>query len=95
MTLSSTELEAIDIAGLNPDDGEYSEPYFVIELFDYDTFNNVYNRLEKNIEFERDSDETSLNDESAHITYVFKDLLVELVAIFDSDNYSFNLYKED
>lgn len=93
--MDENKLEVLDIADLNPDDGEVVDNYFVIDLIDYDTFNNVYNKLEKNIEFERDSDQSSLDEDSAHITYIYKDVLVELVALFDEDDYSINIYEED
>lgn len=93
--MDENKLEVLDIVDLNTEDGEVVDNYFVIDLFDYDTFNNVYNKLEKNIEFERDSDQTSLNENSAHITYIYKDVLVELVALFDEDDYSINIYEED
>ena len=92
--MDENKLELLDIAGLEPD-GEVIDNYYVIDLYDYDTFNSVYNRLEKNIEVERDSDQTSLNEDSAHITYIFKDVLVELIALFNEDNYTLNLYEED
>lgn len=92
--MDENKLELLDIVGLEPD-GEVIDNYYVIDLYDYDTFNSVYNRLEKNIEVERDSDQTSLNEDSAHITYIFKDVLVELIALFNEDNYTLNLYEED
>ena len=72
--MDENKLELIDIVGLEPEDGDVIDNYFVINLYDYDTFNSVYNKLEKNIECERDSDNTSLNEDEAHITYVYKDV---------------------
>lgn len=92
--MDDTKLELLDILGLEPD-GEVIDNYYVIDLYDYEEFNNIYNKLEKNIECERDSDQTSLNEETAHITYVYKDVLVELIALFDSDSYTLNIYEED
>lgn len=88
-------IEVLNIAGVDPDEGEMVDNYFVVDLYDYNNFNTVYNKLEKNIEFERDSDQTSLDENAAHITYLYKDMLVELVALFDSDNYSINIYEEN
>ena len=92
--MDENKLELLRIAGLEPD-GKIINNYYVIDLHDYETFNKVYNRLEKNIEVERDSDQTSLDEDAAHVTYIFKDVLVELVALFYNDNYSLNLFEED
>lgn len=92
--MDENKLELLRIAGLEPD-GKIINNYYVIDLHNYETFNKVYNRLEKNIEVERDSDQTSLDEDAAHVTYIFKDVLVELVALFYNDNYSLNLFEED
>ncbi len=92
--MDENKLELLDIVGLEPD-GDIIDNYYVINLYDYDTFNNVYNKLEKNIECERDSDQSSLNEDEAHITYVYKDVLIELIALFNSDEYSLNIYEEN
>lgn len=92
--MDESKLELLDIAGLE-DNGEIIDNYYVIDLYDYDNFNTVYNKLEKNIECIRDSDQTSLDENAAHITYTYKDVLVELVALFDIDDYSLNIFKED
>ncbi|MBQ6631865.1 MAG: hypothetical protein IJH55_07130 [Romboutsia sp.] len=93
--MDENKIEVLNIAGLDPDDGEIVDNYFVIDLYDYDNFNNVYNKLEKNIECERDSDQTSLDENTAHITYLYKDVLVELIGLFDTDEYSINIYEEN
>lgn len=92
--MDENKLELIEIAGVEPN-GKQVDNYYVIDLFDYDTFNSVYNRLEKNIECIRDSDNTSLTEDTAHITYLFKDVLVELVALFNEDDYTMNIYEEN
>ena len=92
--MDENKLELLDIVGLEPD-GDIIDNYYVINLYDYDTFNSVYNKLEKNIECERDSDQSSLDENEAHITYIYKDVLVELIALFNSDEYSLNIYEEN
>ena len=42
---------------------------------------------------ERDSDSSSLDEEDAHVTYVYKNMLLELVAIFDDDEYTLNIFE--
>lgn len=93
--MDENKLEVLDIVGIDPEEGEIVDNYFVIDLYDYETFNSVYNKLEKNIECERDSDQTSLAEDSAHITYLYKDVLIELVALFNTDDYSMNIYEEN
>ena len=93
--MDNTRKELIEYLGLEELEGKYIDDYYVIDLYDYDFFNSVYNRLEKNIEAVRDSDQTSLDENAAHVTYLYKDLIVELVAIFDDDDYSINFYEED
>ena len=92
--MESTIIELLENVGVDPDSGEEKEGYQVFNLYDYDYFNEVYNHLEKNLEAERDSDNSSLDMDTAHITYLYKNLLVELVAIFDDDDYSLNIYEE-
>lgn len=90
----STNLEEVlEILGFGNQDGEFVDNYFVIDLLDYDEFNNIYNELEKNINMERDSDSSSLDAEDAHVTYVYKNMLLELVAIFDDDEYTLNIFE--
>lgn len=76
-------------------EGEFIDKYYVIDLQDYETFNSIYNRLEKNIECERDSEQSSLNEKEAHVLYIYKNLLVELVALFDNDSYTLNIFEEE
>lgn len=92
--MNDNKLELLDRLNIEPD-GEVIDNYFVIDLFSYDEFSAVYNRLEKDIEVERDSDKSSLTEKEAHITYIFKDVLVELVALFDEDYYTLNIYEEE
>ncbi len=92
--MDETKQELLESLGLFEEDGEIIDDYLVIDLYDYDNFNRVYNLLEKDIECERDSDQTSLDDYAAHIVYVYKDILVELVALFESDSYTLNIFEE-
>ena len=79
-----------------PLSGEEIDDYLVFDLYDYDYFNDVYNALERNIEVDRDSDNSSLDTEKAHIIYVYKNYLLELVAFFDEDeeqSYTLNIFE--
>ena len=88
--------DLLDLLGIPNIESEKIDDYQVFHLEDYDLFNQIYNKLERNIEVERDSDSSSLNEEDTHITYIYKDLLIELVGIFDEDDYTLNIYlKED
>ena len=91
--MSDTIIEILENIGVDPDSGEEKEDYLVFELYDYDYFNEVYNNLERHPEVDRDSDNSTLDIEYAHITYVYKNLLLELVAILDEDDYTLNIFE--
>lgn len=76
-------------------DGEVDGEYYVKQLVDYDEFNEVYNSFENSLKLQRDSGDSYMNDEHAHITYYTDGLLVELVAIFDYDDYTINIAEDD
>ena len=89
-------IEILENVGVDPDSGEEIDDYLVFDLYDYDYFNDVYNALERNIEVDRDSDNSSLDTEKAHIIYVYKNYLLELVAFFDEDeeqSYTLNIFE--
>ena len=86
--------ELLSYLELDDFNGEQIDDYYVVELIDYDLFSEVYNKLERNIDCERDSDNSTLDIEYAHITYIYKDTLVELVAIFDDDDYTLNIFMD-
>lgn len=89
-------IEILENVGVDPDSGQEIEDYMVFDLYDYDYFNDVYNALEKNIEVDRDSDNSSLDAEKAHIIYVYKNYLLELVAFYSDDeeeSYTLNIFE--
>lgn len=86
-------IEILENIGVDPDSGQEIDEYLVFDLYDYDYFNEVYNALEQHIETDRDSDNSSLDEEKAHIVYVYKNLLLELVALFDEDEYTLNIFE--
>lgn len=94
--MSDTILELLETLLLSEEDieEEQRDGYYVIELYDYDTFNSVYNKLEANVDAERDSDNSTLDIENIHITYIYKDILVELLGLLDEDDYTLNIYEE-
>ena len=89
--LTDKVIELLETVGVDPDSGYEDDQYLVFDLYDYDYFNEVYTKLEQNIEVERDSDSSHLDTEYAHITYFYKDMLVELVGLFDEDEYTLNI----
>ena len=94
--LSDNIIKILEDIGVDPDSYQEIDNYLVFNLYDYDYFNDVYNRLEKNIEVDRDSDNSSLDAEKAHIIYVYKNYLLELIAFFDEDedeNYTLNIFE--
>lgn len=92
--MSETIVEFLDRIGIEPD-GDFIDEYYVLDLYTYDIFNSVYTQIERDIEIERDSDLSSLNEKDAHITYTYKNLIIELVAIFDDDSYTLNIFEEE
>lgn len=89
-------IKILEEVGVDPDSGEEIENYTVFDLYDYDYFNDVYNALEKNIEVDRDGDNSTLDTEKAHIIYVYKNYLLELVALYgddDSESYTLNIFE--
>lgn len=76
--------------------GEYNkEGYYVIELNDYEEFNRVYSKLERDLKVERDSEHSFLNIDEAHVQYTKDNLVIELIALLDENDYTLNIYKED
>lgn len=92
--LTDEIIELLETVGVDPDSGYEDGKYIVFDLYDYDYFNEVYSKLERNIEVERDSDSSRLDEETAHVTYLYKDMLVELVGLFDEDDYSLNICED-
>lgn len=76
-------------------EGEIVDDYYVIKLDNYNEFNQVYNKLEKSLELERDSNNSKVDEDSAHVEYFNDDLTVELIAIFDEDEYTLNIIEEN
>lgn len=92
--LTDEIIELLETVGVDPDSGYEDGQYIVFDLYDYDYFNEVYTKLEKNIEVERDSDSSHLDIEYTHITYLYKDMLIELVGLFDEDEYTLNICED-
>lgn len=89
-------IEILENIGVDPDSGEEIDNYLVFDLYDYDYFNDVYNKLERNIEVDRDGDNSTLDQEKAHIIYVYKNYLLELVAFYADDedeSYTLNVFE--
>lgn len=89
-------IKILENIGVDPDSGKEDGEYQVFDLYDYDYFNDVYNALEKNIEVDRDSDNSSLDAEKAHIIYVYKNYLLELIAFYSDDedeSYTLNIFE--
>lgn len=94
--LNKNIINILEDVGVDPDSFSEIDNYLVFDLYDYDYFNNVYNRLEKNIEVDRDSDNSSLDTDKAHIIYVYKNYLLELIAFYgddDKESYSLNIFE--
>ena len=81
----------LDDLGIEDTNGEIIDDYYVITIPDYNEFNTVYNKLEKSLKITKNSHASFLNEEEAHIQYESDELLIELIAILDEDNYTLNI----
>ena len=52
---------------------------------------NLFKKLEKSLKITKNSYASFLNEEEAHIQYESDELLIELIAILDEDNYTLNI----
>lgn len=81
----------LDDLGIEDTNGEIIDDYYVITIPDYNEFNAVYNKLEKSLKITKNSYASFLNEEEAHIQYESDELIIELIAILDEDNYTLNI----
>lgn len=74
---------------------EKDSDYFVGYLESYEDFVNTYNKLERSLDVFKNSLASFMTEEDSHIQYETDDgFIIEVVAIFDSDNYSINISKD-
>lgn len=70
--------------------------YWVVTLDSYEDFVKTYNKLEKSLVVFKNSLLSFMTEEESHIQYETDDgLILELVAIFDEDDYTLNISKEE
>lgn len=69
--------------------------YWVVKLDSYEDFVKVYNKLENSLAVFKNSLLSFMTEEDSHVQYETDDgILVELVAIFDENDYSINISKD-
>lgn len=69
--------------------------YWVVKLDSYEDFVKIYNKLENSLAVFKNSLLSFMTEEDSHVQYETDDgILVELVAIFDEDDYSINISKD-
>ena len=70
--------------------------YYVGHLESYEDFVDAYNKLERSLDVFKNSLASFMTEDDSHIQYVTDDgILVELVAIFDDDDYTINFSKDE
>lgn len=75
---------------------EKEKDYYVGHLESYEDFVDAYNKLERSLDVFKNSLASFMTEEDSHIQYETEDgLLVELVAIFDEDDYTINVSKDE
>lgn len=72
-------------------EGEMIDGVYVVTLNDYDEFSSMYNRLESSVSLSKDSTQSSMDEEDAHILFDNEDYIVELIALFEEDDYTLNI----
>lgn len=75
---------------------EEEKDYYVGHLESYEDFIDAYNKLERSLDVFKNSLASFMTEDDSHIQYETDDgLLVELVAIFDDDDYTINFSKDE
>lgn len=75
---------------------EKQDNYYVVRYDSYEDFIRLYNKLEKSLVVFKNSLLSFVTEEEGHIQYETDDgLILELVAIFDEDDYTLNISKEE
>lgn len=75
---------------------EKEKDYYVGHLESYEDFVDAYNKLERSLDVFKNSLASFMTEDDSHIQYETEDgLLVELVAIFDEDDYTINVSKDE
>ena len=70
--------------------------YYVGHLESYEDFVDAYNKLERSLDVFKNSLASFMTEDDSHIQYATDDgILVELVAIFDDDDYTINFSKDE
>lgn len=75
---------------------EKEKDYYVGHLESYEDFVDAYNKLERSLDVFKNSLASFMTEDDSHIQYETEDgLLIELVAIFDEDDYTINVSKDE
>lgn len=74
-------------------DEEEIDGAYVLTYEDYDEFSNVYNALENSSKAKKNSPESFLNEKESHIQYETKNYRLELIGLFDDDDYTLTITK--
>lgn len=75
---------------------EKDKDYYVGHLESYEDFVDAYNKLERSLDVFKNSLASFMTEDDSHIQYETEDgLLIELVAIFDEDDYTINVSKDE
>lgn len=77
------------------DTGEYVDNVYVITFADYDEFSDVYNILENAVNITKNSPESFLNEKESHVQYETEDYVIELIGLFDVDEYTLNIRERE
>lgn len=76
-------------------DIEEDGDYYVGYLESYEDFVNTYNKLERSLDIFKNSLASFMTEEESHIQYETEDgIIIELVALFDEDDYSINISED-
>lgn len=77
-------------------DIEKDGDYYVGYLESYEDFVNTYNKLERSLDIFKNSLASFMTEDESHIQYETDDgIIIELVALFDDDEYTINISKEE
>lgn len=75
---------------------EKEKDYYVGHLDSYDDFIDAYNKLERSLDLFKNSLASFMTEEESHVQFETDDgLLIELVGLFDDDDYTINITKDD
>ena len=75
---------------------EKEKDYYVGHLDSYDDFIDAYNKLERSLDLFKNSLASFMTEEESHVQFETDDgLLIELVGLFDEDDYTINITKDE